>query len=92
MLTPPPFRRRPALDRWRRDRNLSLRRTAELIVQAGHELGLDVSCSDETVRRICLPFDDRRRRRPSADILRCIQRLTAGELGTADFPPAEMAA
>lgn len=91
MRAPDP-RPRPKLAHWRFERGLSLIGTAGLIVKAASELGLEVSCSDETVRLICLPFEDPRRRVPRGGILQAIEKMTAGQIGEPDFYPIRTAA
>lgn len=44
-------------------------------------------CSRETVRLICLPFDDPRRRVPNRALMARIVEWTRGEAQPADFYP-----
>lgn len=44
----------------------------------------------EWVRLITLPFDDAKRRRPSADDVARIHRWTGGQVGPADWYPPEL--
>ncbi len=84
MKLPPP-KRRPKLAQWRYDRNLTLRATADLLEQtAGYRV-----CSHETVRVLCLPFDDPDRVEPEPDLALAIATLTGGEVRPDDFVPPE---
>ncbi len=55
-------------------------------VQAGRALGR----TKEWVRRICLPFDDPRRRIPSSEDMRLIFDWSQGEISPADFYPPDL--
>lgn len=86
---------RPKFGPWRYDHNLNLRRTAELIEQAGRELGFArFTCSDETVRRICMPFDAPERRSPGPRLVAAIAHLTKGAVTEHDWraPVSDLAA
>lgn len=74
---------RPKFAHWRYERNLTLRRTAELLTEAA---GLKV-CSHETVRTICLPFSDPERSYPDPQVLAAIRTLTNGVITNLDFEP-----
>lgn len=91
MKAPDP-RPRPKFAHWRFERNLSLVKTAGLIERSAQALDLVVTCSDETVRLICLPFDDKRRRVPSGDMARAIAHLTERAVCAPDFYPVRTAA
>jgi len=73
---PPPARPKPKLAYWLFDREITDRAAAEAL-----------GCSYETVRRICLPFDDDDRRVPGAALMESIFRWTEGEVVPADFYP-----
>lgn len=69
-----PARPRPPFARWLFERDLDFR-------QAAARLG----CSHETVRLICLPFDDPKRRVPNVALMDKIIALTDGEVAASDF-------
>lgn len=72
----PPPRPRPALDRFLSDRRISYRRAAA-----------PLQTSHETVRLICLPFDDPARRVPNKALMERIYRWSAGEITANSFYP-----
>ncbi len=69
-----PLRPRPKFARWIFDRGLDYR------VLAG-----PLRSSHETIRRICLPFDDPGRRVPQRALMERIIELTEGEIAPGDF-------
>lgn len=72
-------RRRPALDRWMRDRNLDDAAGANLF-----------GCTRQMVHAMRRPFDDKLRKRPGSDLLTRIVRKTNGAIRPEDFyPPVE---
>jgi hypothetical protein len=81
---------RPKFAQWRWDRNLTLRRTAELLCEAA---GFEV-CTYEHVRRLCLPFGDERRSLPNIEVMAAIEKLTGAQVRRAHFddPVRERAA
>lgn len=84
---------RPGLFLWRHDHNLTLRATAALLEAEARALGHPgFTCSDETVRLICLPFDHPRRRVPSGPLIEAIVSLTKAEIGEGHFHPEAQAA
>ena len=86
-------RPRPGFAPWRYERNLNLRVTAEYLERCAETLGLEgFTCSHETVRLICLPFGDPRRRFPAADLLAAIGELTNGEITPRHFHEPQQAA
>ncbi|HEY2178060.1 MAG TPA: hypothetical protein VGH15_05710 [Caulobacteraceae bacterium] len=70
---------RPAFARWMWERSLELKAVAA-----------EIGCSHEQVRLICLPFADRRRRVPTAELLERIVTFTDGEIRPADFYPPHL--
>jgi hypothetical protein len=74
MQPAPPPRSRPAFDLWLAVRKISYREAAE-----------PLQTSHETVRLICLPFDDADRRVPNKDLMARIYRWTAGEIPPSSF-------
>lgn len=75
----PDVRPRPSLDRWLRDRCLTLE-------QGGRMFG----CSKQMLGLICLPFDDPKRKPPGRKLLTTIVRVTDGAVRPGDFsPPVE---
>ncbi len=65
---------RPAFARWVWERKLELK-----------EVGAAVGCSAENVRRIIMPFSERRRRVPGPALMARIIDYTNGEITPADF-------
>lgn len=86
---------RNEFDEWCWRRGLQLRdivdglRVAALAIcrETGRELRVP---SIETVRLICLPFSDPRRRVPGGEVLELIHRFTAGAILAAHFYPAHL--
>jgi hypothetical protein len=70
---------RPAFARWVWERDLTLK-----------EVGEALGCSYEQVRLICLPFSDPKRRVPDEPLIRRIHEYTGGEIGVAQWYPAEL--
>ena len=91
-MRPPKPVPRPKLDAWRYERDLTCRQLAALINQVAARKGLQVMCSHETARRLCLPFDNAARRVPSDNMLTVISALTDGAIAEADFYPVRTAA
>lgn len=73
---PPPPRPRPALDRFLSERKIAYRQAAVPLQTTG-----------ETLRLICLPFDDPQRRVPNKELMERIWRWTAGQITPASFFP-----
>ena len=76
MQPAPPPRPLPPFALWMTVRGLTTR-------QAGDVLKV----SHETIRLICLPFDDEERRVPNKDLMRRIYTWTQGEIRPRDFYP-----
>lgn len=73
----PVLRPRLALFIW--ERNLDLKVVAEAI-----------GCSHETVRRLCLPFGDSKRRVPAEELMSRILDWTGGQITAGDFYPPHL--
>lgn len=69
-----PLKLRPPFARWLFDRSLDFRKAASLL-----------GCSHETVRLVCLPFDDAGRRIPGKELMQKIVALTEGEIDPNSF-------
>lgn len=74
--TVPDVRRRPALDRWMRDRDID--------DAAGGKL---FGCSKQMVHAMRRRFDDPLRKRPGPVLLTNIVRVTRGDVRPEDFSP-----
>lgn len=77
----PPPRNLPAFALWLKLRDISERK-------AGRVLG----CSHETIRLLCLPFDDDARRVPGKKLMEKIFTWTSGEIRPRDFYPYDQEA
>lgn len=77
--TAPPPIPRPALARFIWERGLLLKQVA-----------LDLGCSYEQVRRICLAFSDPDRRVPGTALMARIVEWSEGEIRPGDFYPAHL--
>ena len=75
----PAIRPRPRLARWLFDRGLEFR-------DGGDYFG----CSHETLRLVCLPFDDPKRRVPNKELMSAIYAGTAGEITAIHFFPEQL--
>lgn len=78
MLAPAPVPR-PAFAAFIEARKLKLR-----------EVGEALDCSGELVRLICLPFHDKRRRVPGAELMGRIVAWTGGQVVAGDFYPEHL--
>lgn len=81
MTQTPPIRPRPLFARWLFERGLDNRQAGELF-----------DASHETMRRVCLPFEDTLRRVPNAALMERIFTRTFGQVPPASFYPPEMSA
>lgn len=70
---------RPAFAFWLWDRDIPLR-----------EAAVELECSYEQVRIICLPFSDKGRRVPSEALLERIVEWTGGQITAVDFYPPRL--
>lgn len=72
----PPPRNLPAFALWLKVRDIDTRTAGERL-----------ECSHETIRLICLPFDDEARRVPGKSLMERIFRWTGGEIPPRSFYP-----